>query len=141
MAGKSAGSRKTTQGKTSSSRTASRKTTKKNGYAQPSEQEEFLRSEVFVIASFAVAVLLFLSNFKLCGFIGDYLRSFQLGIFGTIGFIAPVLLFVGTCFALSNKGNPIAVFKLASVIVGILVMCALMEMFFTGGYQQGRTLA
>lgn len=40
-----------------------------------------------------------------------------------------------------NKGNPIAVFKLASVIVGILVMCALMEMFFTGGYQQGRTLA
>ena len=141
MAGKSAGSRKTTQGKTSSSRTASRKTTKKNGYAQPSEQEEFLRSEVFVIASFAVAVLLFLSNFKLCGFIGDYLRSFQLGIFGTIGFIAPVLLFVGTCFALSNKGNPIAVFKLASVIMGILVMCALMEMFFTGGYQQGRTLA
>ena len=93
MAGKSAGSRKTTQGKTASSR----KTTKKNGYAQPSEQEEFLRSEVFVIASFAVAVLLFLSNFKLCGFIGDYLRSFQLGIFGTIGFIAPVLLFVGTC--------------------------------------------
>ena len=76
MAGKSAGSRKTTKGKTSSSKAASGKTTKKNGYAQPSEQEEFLRSEVFVIASFAVAVLLFLSNFKLCGFIGDYLRSF-----------------------------------------------------------------
>ena len=141
MAGKSAGSRKTTKGKTSSSKAASGKTTKKNGYAQPSEQEEFLRSEVFVIASFAVAVLLFLSNFKLCGFIGDYLRSFQLGIFGTIGFIAPILLFVGTCFALSNQGNPIAAFKLVSVIVGILVLCALMEMFFTGGYQQGRTLA
>ena len=33
-------------------------------------------------------------------------------IFGIIGFVAPILLFVGTCFALSNQGNPIAALKL-----------------------------
>ncbi len=62
---------------------------------EPEPEQGFMREEVLLIASFALAVLLFLSNFHLCGVAGDYLRKVQLGIFGMIGFVAPVLLFAG----------------------------------------------
>ena len=79
MAGKSAGSRKTTQGKTLSSRTASEKQQRKMDIPSLQEQEEFCDQSIcdrFPLLGSPS----FLSNFKLCGFIGDYLRSFQLGI-------------------------------------------------------------
>ena len=51
-----------------------------------------MRAEVVIICSFAVAILLFLSNFKLCGVVGDVLRGVQLGIFGIVGYIFPILI-------------------------------------------------
>ncbi len=108
---------------------------------EPEPEQGFMREEVLLIASFALAVLLFLSNFHLCGVAGDYLRKVQLGIFGIIGFVAPVLLFVGTCFALSNQGNPIAALKIGAGIVGTLMLCGLSEMLFGGGYKEGQRIA
>ena len=75
----------------------------RSGYEE--EESGFMRAEVIIICSFAVAVLLFLSNFHLCGTLGEVLRSFQLGVFGALGYIIPPVLFVGTCFHLSNRGN------------------------------------
>ena len=54
----------------------SRGTTGKKAYEQ--DNTEFMRAEVVIICSFAVAILLFLSNFKLCGVVGDVLRGVQL---------------------------------------------------------------
>ena len=104
--------------KTTKTSTAKAKT--KRGPGRPSkkkepERPEFLGSEMVIIGSFALAVLLFLSNFHLCGVVGDFLRSVQLGLFGMIGFIAPLVMFVGACFYLSNVGNPIASLKLGGV--------------------------
>lgn len=98
----------------------------------------FIRSEVIIIASFAIAVLLFLSNFHLCGVAGDFLRKAQLGIFGMVGFVAPVLLFTGTCFYMSNQGNPIATIKLVSLLAAVLTLCGLAQMVFGGGYVEGQ---
>lgn len=131
--------KKTSGTKASGSRTSGGKNTRQTQQQDP--EEEFLRSEVFIIGSFAVAVLLFLSNFHLCGIAGDYLRMAQLGIFGMIGFVAPIILFVGTCFALANKGNPIAALKLVSVIVAVIILCGLAEMFFGEGLKEGQKAA
>lgn len=100
----------------------------------------FIRTEVVIIASFALAVLLFLSNFRLCGVAGDWLRTVQLGIFGLIGYVAPVLLFIGTCFYMSNKGNAMAAVKIIAVVVGVLTLCGLAQMMFGGGYVEGQKL-
>ncbi len=99
------------------------------------EESGFMRAEVIIICSFAVAVLLFLSNFHLCGAFGEVLRSFQLGVFGALGYIIPPVLFVGTCFHLSNRGNRHAAVKLAAVVAGLLTLCGLLEIFF-GGNQE-----
>ncbi len=144
VAGTKANGTKTTgKGKrTSGTKASGGKSSGTRSKKQMQNQEEgFLRSEVLIIGSFALAVLLFLSNFHLCGIAGDYLRMAQLGIFGMIGFVAPILLFVGTCFALANKGNPIAAIKLISVVVAVAVLCGLAEMFFGEGYKEGQKAA
>lgn len=126
-----------TSGKNTTKKGQKTSGTKKTNRTQVQKQEEgFLRSEVLIIVSFAFSVLLFLSNFRLCGIAGDYLRMAQLGIFGMIGFVVPVILFVGTCFGLANQGNPIATLKLVSVILAVIVLCGLAEMFFGEGFKE-----
>lgn len=100
----------------------------KKGYEE--QNTEFMRAEVVIICSFAVAVLLFLSNFKLCGIVGDVLRGLQLGMFGMAGYVVPILLFVGTCFHLSNQGNVHAAMKLGAVVLALVTICALLQLLF-----------
>ncbi|MDW2796457.1 DNA translocase FtsK 4TM domain-containing protein [Clostridium boliviensis] len=93
-------------------------------------EPEFIHSEVIIIISFAAAAILFLSNFHLCGMVGDFFRSVQLGIFGGIGYIAPVLMFAGIAFYISNQGSPRAVFKLVSCVLALVSLCGFLQLLF-----------
>ena len=53
--------------------------------------------------------------------------------------MAPVLLFLGTIFYASNKGNIRAVYKMLAVEVLLIVLCGLAQLIFGGGYQEGQT--
>ena len=97
-------------------------------------------AEVLIILSFAIAVLLFLSNFNLCGAAGRYLRAFQLGIFGSVGFVAPFLLFAGTCFYLSNQGNVTAIRKLLACVAAVLVLCGFAQLLFGKSPAEGSSV-
>ncbi len=99
-----------------------------------------MRAEVLIILAFAAAVLLFLSNFHLCGVVGDFLRSLQLGLFGTVGYIVPVLLFVGISFYLSNAGNRKAKLKLAAALGAALIICGLSQLMFGIRLESGESL-
>lgn len=101
------------------------------------EENSFMGTEVAIIVSFAVSVLLFLSNFGLCGAVGDFCRKALLGIFGSMGYIAPVLLFLGTCFYISNRGNYRAFLKMGAVAIVLLALCGLSQMIFGGGMKEG----
>lgn len=105
-----------------------RKTPAKRGFTE--ENTGFIRAEVVIICSFAVAILLFLSNFKLCGMVGEVLRGVQLGIFGMVGYLVPILIFVCTCFYLSNQGNLHAAMKLAAAVGAVFTVCGLLQLFF-----------
>ena len=98
-----------------------------------------MQSEAVILGTFAVCVLLFLSNFHICGMLGDMFSSMLLGVFGSIGYVAPVLLFLGTIFYASNKGNIRAVYKMLAVEVLLIVLCGLAQLIFGGGYQEGQT--
>ena len=94
--------------------------------AQPLEEENsFMGTEVAIIVTFAVSVLLFLSNFGLCGAVGDFCRKTLLGVFGSIGYVAPILLFTGACFYLSNRGDVRAVIKMTAMAAVLLALSGL----------------
>lgn len=103
---------------------------KKPPEPQYDEGAEVIRAEVLIVSSFVVAVLLFLSNFNLCGIIGRILKNAQLGLFGSIGYLVPIFLFIGTCFALSNRGNVRAALKLGAAIGTALILCGLCQLIF-----------
>ncbi len=101
-----------------------------------------IRSEIFLIASLALAVILFLCNFGIVGKIGDAVSTFMFGIFGLLAYIAPVIIFLFIAFGISNLGNHIATRKLIAgivlfVIIGIV--CELLNVHYaeTDTYQIG----
>lgn len=128
--------KKTTDRKGTKGKRAGTRSTNRKNVVLP--EPEFIHSEVVIIMSFAAAAILFLSNFHLCGVVGDFLRSVQLGIFGGIGYIAPGLMFAGIAFYLSNRGNPRASFKLASFILALVSLCGFLQLLL--GVKTGETL-
>ena len=118
----------------------SAKGSKKNSTKQIEQDTSFLQSEAVILGTFAVCVFLFLSNFHICGMVGDFFSSIMLGVFGTIGYLAPLLLFMGILFYASNQGNIRAVYKMLAVEILLLVLCGLAQMLFGGGYKEGQTL-
>ncbi|MDO4330002.1 MAG: DNA translocase FtsK 4TM domain-containing protein [Lachnospiraceae bacterium] len=126
--------------KAGSGRAGSSKSQKNQEEFIQEEVPAFLRAEVMIIISFAAAVLLFLSNFHLCGVVGDFLRSIQLGLFGVVGYTVPVLIFVGTSFYLANAGNRKAVIKLSAVIAAALTLCGAAQMIFGTRLEEGQSV-
>ena len=131
------GSRKKQAGTTGTKRSG----TGRKKTAPAVNENSFMGTEVAIIVSFAVSVLLFLSNFGLCGAVGDFCRKVMLGIFGSMGYAAPVLLFLGTCFYMSNRGNYRAFLKMGAVAVVLLALCGLDQMMFGGGMKEGWKLS
>ncbi len=60
---------------------------------------------MIIICSFAVAILLFLSNFGLCGIVGQILKGMQLGLFGILGYLLPLLIFIGNLLLFIKSGE------------------------------------
>ena len=141
MAGSNTKKKTTASGKTAGKKTAGTKTTaaKRTGTKKQEADSSFLQSEAVILGTFAVCVFLFLSNFHICGMLGDMFSSMLLGVFGSIGYVAPVLLFLGIIFYASNKGNIRAVYKMLAVEVLLIVLCGLAQLIFGGGYQEGQT--
>ena len=128
--GKAAGSRKSVR---SGAQGASegRKPGRPRRVQEPEpEQEGLVRAEVIVLGSFALAVLLFLSNFHLCGFAGDFLRGIQIGLFGLPGYVAPLVLFIGTCFYQANRENRIVLQKTVATAAAFFLLCGFSQMMF-----------
>ncbi len=146
MAGKStkktntAGSSAKTGNHTGSKKAASNASGRKQAAAPVEPESGFLQSEILILGTFAVCALLFLSNFHICGMIGDFFSSIMLGVFGTIGYVAPILLLAGVVFYASNEGNIRAVYKMLAVEVLLIVLCGLAQMLFVGAPEEGRTL-
>ncbi len=111
--------KKTTSSRSTTRKAASRTTKKRN---QKKSQELAFESEILLWILLAVSILLFVSNFGIGGKVGNAASTFMFGLFGVMAYIFPILLFIGSCFLISNKSNHFAIFKF---IASILLFCAL----------------
>lgn len=132
--------RGTTTRRTTAKRPSGGKKTNHTRKKKAQAENSFLGKEVVVLLAFACSILLLLSNFKMCGAFGEFLRGFMLGVFGILGYLVPFLLFFGTCFYLSNRNNPKAMSKLA-VLTGVaLLLCGMYQMIGGGSFDPSLTL-
>ncbi|MBQ9990807.1 MAG: DNA translocase FtsK [Lachnospiraceae bacterium] len=124
---KSAGAAKASSGgskrASSQSRTASKRVR--------TEEEKKIGKELLLLLMFAAVILLFLCNFGVIGPVGDALSSVLFGIFGIMAYAAPIIIFLLVSFGISNQGNPLAMLKLAAIVVVLLSLMAMAQFIWT----------
>ncbi|SDZ87263.1 DNA segregation ATPase FtsK/SpoIIIE, S-DNA-T family [Oribacterium sp. KHPX15] len=113
-------------------RTTTSSRSKKTTYDAP-----MMSDEVAIIITFAISAFLFLSNLGLCGPIGAFLRGVQLGLFGIVGFIFPIVLSFVVVFILSNLDNPYATFRMTTALFMLIFISAFLQLAFGEVAQMG----
>ena len=88
-----------------------------------------IKSEVILIALFALCVFLFLCNFGMIGVMGNAISGVMFGIFGLTAYLIPVFLFMVIAFAMINSGNVIATRKIIAAVCLYLIISMLCELF------------
>ena len=104
---------------------------KRNRKKQQELDAAFVR-EVILWLVVAASILLFISNFGFGGTIGNAVSRFFFGVFGLIAYIFPIVLFIGTFFAVSNRGNRVAIVKIIASCLFVAFLCMFIELAMNG---------
>ncbi len=91
-------------------------------------EEPVVSDEIVVIVTFAVSIFLFLSNLNLCGPVGAFLKSVQLGLFGVLGFIFPLVLAFVVVFVLANIDNPYVTRRMTAAVFMMIFLAAIISL-------------
>ena len=111
-------------------------TKKKKQTKATTQEQSFIKNEALVIVFFLFAVLLFLSNFGLIGAVGKVLKAVQLGLFGVVGYVFPILLFITAVFFMSNKDNPKIWIKIAALFFAVIAIAGIIHELFGDTIQE-----
>ena len=86
-------------------RKSSKSSSKRKSYKLKAEDirkaDEF-RLEIILWVIIAISALLFISNFGIGGAVGNIVSTFLFGVFGLVAYIFPIVLMLGSFFAISN---------------------------------------
>ena len=128
------GNRKTSnnRNRNKSNTTSRKRQTKKERMAEIEKAEAF-RTEVILWIIVAVSLLLFISNMGFGGVVGRGVSHMLVGLCGLMAYVLPVLLLVGSFFAVSNKGNMHASVKLVAGTAFAVFMCMFMSLAISSG--------
>ena len=122
--------------KSAASKSASAKkaaeTRRRNAEKKRREEENKLRrkkvlGEVQVWIAIVIGIFLFLSNFQICGVVGNFFRDIMLGLFGGMGYLFPVLIIVIVALLSYNKKkNRTVIFR----VIGSALLFLDLTLFF-----------
>ena len=95
----------------------------------------FMGEEITIIVTFAISIFLFLSNLGVCGPVGAFLKAMQLGLFGSLGYLFPLVLSFFVTFEVSNQENTYATLKMIAAICIMIFVAAILQLTFAGGVE------
>lgn len=119
--------------KTNSSAKKGAQTRKKN--AEMAKRHKKVVKEVNLWVSIAVGLFLFLSNFGICGIVGNALKSVMLGCFGWMGYVFPIVLVITVGIIACNEMNGTFISKIVAEI-GLFIDFSLLFHLFSFGESQ-----
>ena len=117
--------------KTNSSAKKAAQTRKKK--AEMAKRHKKVVKEVNLWIAVSVALFLFLSNFGICGIVGNALKSVMLGSFGWMGYLFPIVLAVTVGIIAYNEMNASIVSKIIAELVLFIDLSLLFHLFQFGG--------
>ena len=102
---------------------------KKTNKAQRMRRKALLNESVTII-SVALALIVFLSNFGLCGRFGSVVSNCMFGFFGLLAFVFPIFFVVSLGFATANRNDRSVVNKVTVAYVLFVFLCAAFHLLF-----------
>lgn len=126
-----ANTRKKSNGRKSNTRAKKAAQTRKVN-AEKAQKQKRILTEVYLWIFIAFALILFLSNFGICGLLGNALRNVMLGLFGTTGFVFPIILGVTVGLIAYNRINANVITKIIGVVLLFFDMCMLFQLIGYG---------
>ncbi|MBS7008489.1 DNA translocase FtsK [Anaerostipes sp.] len=109
---------------------AAKKRKKRSTSRKKKKQKDFagFYQEIAVLLSFAVCLFLFLSNFGLCGKVGNTVSSALFGVLGGVHYAAPVVILIMILLLISNQYNSISVKKSFFIVLLLCMTAAIWQM-------------
>lgn len=86
--------------------------------------------EIAVLVVFALFIFLFLSNFGICGYIGNSISTFFFGVFGTTHYVIPAVGFILAILLISNDYSSLAVKKTCFAILLLCMISTIFQMIY-----------
>lgn len=117
---------------TKSTKRTSSGTKRKKTSARPVREDVDIavKNEVMLIVIFAVAIFIFLCVIGLIhGAAATGISNIMFGLFGLLAYLVPIIVFLGFAFGISNKGNTVAVVKMVSSVILVVLLGVLAYMF------------
>ena len=122
---KSAASKKAAAQKAAETRR--RNAEKKRREEENKARRQKVLSEVGVWVSIRIGLFLFLSNFGICGDVGNFFKDIMLGLFGFMGYFFPlVLIIIVALLSYNKKKNRTVVFR----VIGTALLLIDLTLFF-----------
>lgn len=117
---------------TGSKSNSNRQQTNRNGNKK-SNQKKYqsnpeVKSEIILIALFALAILLFLCNFNIIGTFGRVVKNVMFGMFGLLAYIISIVTFLMISYTMINKGSFFAMKKIIAIIVLLLCLSIVFQL-------------
>ncbi|MDO4942018.1 MAG: DNA translocase FtsK 4TM domain-containing protein [Lachnospiraceae bacterium] len=73
--------------------------------------------EVLAWLMIALSIFIFLSNFGVCGTIGNTISTFFFGIFGSVQYVVPIIIMIFSLLLIANKFSSLAIKKTIFAII------------------------
>ncbi len=135
--------KKTAQKKNTSKSTGSKKTKKSTdvrktektdrGRSISSENNGIaLRSDITLIVSLALMIIMTISNFGICGPVGNGMSDLFFGVFGCVQYVMPLALFVGVAILIANDYNFLSIKKCVAGFVLLMMISAFAQIIYKG---------
>jgi len=118
------GARKSTAGKKQTGRKTSSSRTNNKRKTAGKQDEGGILQEISILLSFALAVILFLGVLDVAGEFGSVLHDVEFGLFGSLAYLFPPLLFWAVCFLISNSGHEYRLAASVKVLIALLTFAA-----------------
>ena len=99
--------------------------------AKKKNEQSFVADEIIIWSTLAVSILILLSNFG--GAVGKTISGILKGIFGTVAYAVPFVLFAVVAFLVSNKDNFKAYIKGAAGLVLTVLSCTFFQLVWESG--------
>ncbi|MFI3172698.1 MAG: DNA translocase FtsK 4TM domain-containing protein [Eubacteriales bacterium] len=112
---------------TNNSKKTSNKNSKKDTSKKVTKSENSIVDEIVILLLLAFNIIILVSNFGFGGTIGNAISTFIFGVFGWVGYIFPIELFISVAFFYVNRGKPVIYIKLIASTAFIISVCAISE--------------